>query len=393
MKTHTKKPKKAKEQTKQREAGRGRERQKATEQTKQEPSGTPTVHVAEGSLSTAVGSSGTSPAEHDDNGTGRMDEPGDMRADSDAWSVVAGSGSSRSSGSSSGSEERSSTGARSAAGASERLLGMLSVICSELCLDYRAAFAQQPTSATRQRQRSSMARNRERQREVERLRETQRDREAEVIDIGAARQLLVAACEQLELPRLAMQLLLDSDSGSAATADALLAMEKQAAQLLQELGVEAVPPRPPRTQRTHTAQSQRRARGQAGRARRKSNRSRYRTSTFASATHFSIQTEKCSWGSSGNRRQAEAQGRPEYWGNVQEPPQSPHNAHVQLGRDRDRDTGTDTDTDSVSVASVGADWLEQSLGLSPLTPAAVPLPLSKSLHLAAHRDSHSTLRD
>ena len=38
-----------------------------------------------------------------------------------------------------------------------------------------------------------MAKNRERQREVERLRETQRDREAEMIDIGAARQFLVAA--------------------------------------------------------------------------------------------------------------------------------------------------------------------------------------------------------
>ena len=39
-----------------------------------------------------------------------------------------------------------------------------------------------------------MARNREGQREVERLRETQRDREAEMIDIGAARQFLVDAC-------------------------------------------------------------------------------------------------------------------------------------------------------------------------------------------------------
>jgi hypothetical protein len=106
-----------------------------------------------------------------------MDEPGDMKAD--ARSVVAGSGSSsssmRRSSSDGGSEQRSSTGARSAAGASERLLGVLSVICSELCLDYRAAFAQQPTSSTREAEAAFF--DGEEQRETERGRETKGDTE------------------------------------------------------------------------------------------------------------------------------------------------------------------------------------------------------------------------
>lgn len=291
--------------------------------------------------------------------------PGDRYADDSSSSS---SGSSRAGGNviisssgRSGGEDRSAPGAgvpenadlvgRSNAtskqeGAPERLLGMLSVICDELGLEanFHAAVAQRPPSSTNQRHQMRQ----------------EEPGPSTSINIGAARHLLVTACEHLELPRLVMQLLLDSDSGSAKI-DAVSAMEKQAALLLQELGVEAVPPSPLHSQHTKAARSQRlgmkqmqarRARRQVGNAATSKGRPRKSSGRGSKSDRNSSNGQVDT-----NRSQQEAV---QSWSHKHEP--QPHDYIVQL--------------DDVSLASMGADWLEQSIGLSPLASAAASPPVS-----------------
>jgi hypothetical protein len=177
------------------------------------------------------------------------------------------------------------------------------------------------------------------------------------MDIGAAKRLLVTACEQLELPRLSVQLMLAAGTPELAVrgnGDAAVAvMEKQAALLLEELGIEATPPSPSPPPPTQASRRRRRkettkkkkGRGTRPAGGRGSTAGRGRQQSRRTSTTSTVRTDDDSYYAAGSDAGSVSSGSV---------------------------SGADMlDLSAVSTASASASWLEQSLGLAPASPSAL----------------------